>query len=154
MLRQIQYFQAVVRNNSFSEAAEECHISQSAISQQIKALEQELGFSLLERHNRKFVLTPAGEHFYKKSLVLVSDYEQMCSEAAKIARGDEAILKIGYLRSHSSPESRISASSSSRFFGSPWKSWLSNREKNPFLLLIVSLLCELSSLMASYGFSC
>jgi len=52
------------------------------------------------------------------------------------------------------PESRISASSSSRFFGSPWKSWLSNREKNPFLLLIVSLLCELSSLMASYGFSC
>lgn len=105
MLRQIQCFQAVVRNNSFSEAAEECHISQSAISQQSKALEQELGFSLLERHNRKFVLTPAGEHFYKKSLVLVSDYEQMCSEAAKIARGDEAILKIGYLRSHSNPKS-------------------------------------------------
>ena len=42
MLRQIRYFQSVVRNNSFSEAAEECHISQSAISQQIKALEQEL----------------------------------------------------------------------------------------------------------------
>lgn len=33
MLRQIQYFQAVVKNNSFSRAAEECHISQSAISQ-------------------------------------------------------------------------------------------------------------------------
>lgn len=104
MLRQVRYFQAVVRNNSFSEAAEECHISQSAISQQIKALEQELGFSLLERQNRKFVLTPAGEHFYKKSLILIADYEQMCSEAAKIARGDEAILKIGYLRSHNSPE--------------------------------------------------
>ena len=66
MLRQIKYFKAVVRNNSFSEAAGECHISQSAISQQIKALENELGFSLLERKNRKFVLTPAGEHFYKK----------------------------------------------------------------------------------------
>ena len=92
MLRQIRYFQSVVRNNSFSEAAEECHISQSAISQQVKALEKELGFSLLERHNRKFMLTPAGEHFYKKSLVLLADYEQMCSEAAKIARGDEAIL--------------------------------------------------------------
>ena len=82
MLRQIKYFQAVVRNNSFSEAAGECHISQSAISQQIKALENELGFSLLERKNRKFVLTPAGEHFYKKSLILTSDYEQICSEAA------------------------------------------------------------------------
>lgn len=104
MIRQIRYFQSVVRNNSFSEAAEDCHISQSAISQQIKALENELGFPLLERHNRKFELTPAGEHFYKKSLILIADYEQMCSEAAKIARGDEAVLKIGYLRSHNSPE--------------------------------------------------
>ena len=104
MLRQIKYFQAVVRNNSFSEAAEECHISQSAISQQIKALETELGFPLLERKNRKFVLTPAGEHFYKKSLVLIADYEQMCREAAKIAHGDAAVLKIGYLRSYNSPE--------------------------------------------------
>lgn len=106
MLRQIRYFQAVVRNNSFSEAAEECHISQSAISQQIKALEGELGFSLLERRNRKFVLTPAGEHFYKKSLVLVANYEQICHEAAKIARGKEAVLKVGYLRSYNSPEFR------------------------------------------------
>lgn len=63
MLRQIQYFQAVVRHNSFSEAAEECHISQSAISQQVKALEQELGFQLLERHNRSFTLTSAGAYF-------------------------------------------------------------------------------------------
>lgn len=104
MLRQIKYFQAVVRNNSFSEAAAECHISQSAISQQIKALEQDLGFALLERKNRKFTLTPAGEHFYKKSLVLVADYEQMCRDAAKIARGEAAVLKIGYLRSYNSPE--------------------------------------------------
>lgn len=106
MLRSIKYFQAVVRNNSFSEAAEECHISQSAISQQIKALENELGFQLLERKNRKFVLTPAGEHFYKKSLILVADYEQICRESEKIARGDEAVLKIGYLRSYSSREVR------------------------------------------------
>lgn len=106
MLRQIRYFQSVVRNNSFSEAAEECHISQSAISQQIKALETELGFPLLERKNRKFVLTPAGEHFYKKSLVLVADYEQICRESAGIARGEDAVLKIGFLRSYNSPEFR------------------------------------------------
>ena len=49
MIRQIRYFQAVVRNNSFSEAAEECYVSQSAISQQIQALERELSFDLLER---------------------------------------------------------------------------------------------------------
>lgn len=77
MLRQIKYFQSVVRNNSFPEADEECHISQSAISQQIKALQNELGVPLLERHKQKIVLTLAGEHFYKKSLVLIADYEQM-----------------------------------------------------------------------------
>lgn len=51
-------------------------------------------------------------------------------------------------------ELRISVSSSLRFFGLSWKSWLSNREKNFFLLFIVLLLCELSSFMASYGFLC
>ena len=56
----MKYFQAVVHNNSFSKAAEECHISQSAISQQIQALERELGFHLLKRKNRKFILTSAG----------------------------------------------------------------------------------------------
>ena len=106
MLRQIKYFQAVVRRNSFSEAAEECHISQSAISQQIQALEKELGFPLLERKNRRFSLTPAGEHFYKKSLILIADYERLCIEAAKIARADEAVLHIGYLRSYSGSEFR------------------------------------------------
>lgn len=104
MIRQIRYFQSVVRNNSFSEAAEECHISQSAISQQIQALERELGFSLLERRNRKFSLTPAGEHFYKKSLVLIADYEQMCREARRIAKAAQATLTIGYLRCYSGGE--------------------------------------------------
>ena len=104
MIRQIRYFQSVVRNNSFSEAAEECHISQSAISQQIQALERELGFYLLERKNRKFTLTPAGEYFYKKSLVLIADYERMCQEAGRLAKDDKANLVIGYLRCYSGPE--------------------------------------------------
>lgn len=68
MLKQIKYFQTVVRCGSFTEAAQELYISQSAISQQIQALEQELGVKLLERGNRKFTVTPAGEHFYKKVL--------------------------------------------------------------------------------------
>lgn len=63
MLRALRYFQSVVRLNSFSEAAEENFISQSAISQQIQTLERELGFQLLVRKNRSFSLTPAGEYF-------------------------------------------------------------------------------------------
>ena len=104
MIRQIRYFQSVVRNNSFSKAAEECHISQSAISQQIQALEHELGFALLERKKRRFILTPAGEYFYKKSLVLIADYERMCREAGKLAKDERADLVIGYLRCYSGRE--------------------------------------------------
>lgn len=104
MLKQLKYYQSVVRLNSFSEAAEENFISQSAISQQIQALERELGFQLIERKNRAFTLTPAGEYFYQKSLILTADYERMCSEAAQIAKGDQASLKIGYLRCYTGSE--------------------------------------------------
>lgn len=104
MLKQLKYFQSVVRLNSFSAAAEENFISQSAISQQVQALERELGFRLLERKNRSFTLTPAGEYFYQKNLILTADYERMCSETAKIAKGDQASLKIGYLRCYTGGE--------------------------------------------------
>lgn len=100
MLRQIRYFQSVVKNNSFSEAAEACHISQSAISQQIQALERELGFPLLLRKNRRFELTAAGEHFYQKSLILIADYERICRESMRIARHHESELRIGFLRGY------------------------------------------------------
>lgn len=106
MFRQLKYFQSVVKNNSFSLAAEECHISQSAISQQIQSLEQELGFLLLERKNRKFILTPAGENFYKKTLILTEDYKRICDESRKIAYSDDFRLKIGYLRCYSGEEFR------------------------------------------------
>ena len=96
MLKQIKYFQAVVRCNSFSEAAEECYISQSAISQQVQALERELGVTLLKRENRCFSLTPAGEHFYRQSLLLTADFEMLCQETIQIARGDDFTLRIGY----------------------------------------------------------
>ena len=102
MLNQIRYFQSVVKNKSFTEAAEECHISQSAISQQVKALENELGVQLLRRGNRSFELTEAGAYFYKKSLILIADYERMVLETTRVSRADTAELRIGYLKSYGS----------------------------------------------------
>lgn len=107
MIKQIRYFQAVVRCNSFTEAAEECFISQSAISQQIQALENELGVKLLTRKNRKFSLTPAGEYFYQKSLVLTGDYDRICRETVRIANKDKAQLRIGYLKGYGGYEFRL-----------------------------------------------
>ena len=54
LLKQMKYFITVVDLHSFTEAAEQCFISQSAISQQIKALEKELGVRLFERSKRQF----------------------------------------------------------------------------------------------------
>ena len=104
MLRQIQHFQTVVQENSFTEAAEICHISQSGISQSIKALEDEIGVQLIVRKNRSFTLTPAGEHFYKKILVLTADLEQLCRETVRIDRKDAAELRLGILSTYSGDE--------------------------------------------------
>ena len=104
MLKQIKYFQTVVRCNSFSEAAAECYISQSAISQQVQALERELGVTLLKRENRRFSLTPAGEHFYQKSLLIVADFEKLCKETKNIAQGNDFTLRIGYIKGYGGAE--------------------------------------------------
>ena len=104
LLRQIEYFQSVVRNNNFTLAAEEHHISQSAISQQIKALEDELGVELLVRKNRRFELTEAGEHFYKRSLVITADLEQLCRETVRLNQKDSATLSVGFLVSYDGDE--------------------------------------------------
>lgn len=116
MLKQIQHFQAVVQENSFTEAAEVCHISQSGISQSIKALEDELGVKLLIRRNRSFELTEAGEHFYRKSLVISADLEQLCRETVRIARKDDAELSLGVLSTYSGDEfNRAVASFSEKY---------------------------------------
>ena len=100
LLRQIEYLQAVIENGNFYLAAEQCHVSQSAISQQIKKLEDELGVKLLERHNRTFSLTPAGEHFYRKSLIISGDLKQLVRETKRIADKDNAVLRIGYYKGY------------------------------------------------------
>ena len=110
MLNQLRYFQSVVRLGSFTLAAEEHFISQSAISQQIKALENELGVKLLERKKRSFTVTEAGEYFYKKSLVLVADYDNLVHELQKVSGKSGEQLRIGLLKGYSGNEFRSAVS--------------------------------------------
>lgn len=93
--REIEYFQAVVETGNFYEAAEACHVSQSAISQQIKKLEAELGVALLKRHNRTFSLTPAGSYFYGQSLKLKKQLNAIIEKTREIAKPKPAALRIG-----------------------------------------------------------
>lgn len=104
LLKQIRYFQTVVEKGSFTEAAEACYISQSAISQQIQSLEKEIGVKLFERKSRKFTLTPAGAYFYNKTVVLSAELDRICREAVRIAQKDNAQLNIGYLKCYGGDE--------------------------------------------------
>ena len=103
-LRQIEYFQAVVEKGNFYLAAEKCNVSQSAISQQIKKLEEETGVQLLDRHNRTFTLTKAGAHFYRKSVVIMDDIKQLIAETKRISNHTNAVIRLGYYKGYSGDE--------------------------------------------------
>ena len=100
LFRQIEYLHAIMECGNFYMAAEKLHVSQSAISQQIRKLEEELGVQLLNRHNRTFSLTSAGELFYKKSLVIRADMEQMIRETKRMDAKDSAVLRLGYYKGY------------------------------------------------------
>jgi DNA-binding transcriptional LysR family regulator len=97
MLDALRYFQSIVQTRSFTQAAYDCHISQSAISQQIKSLELSLGVKLIDRSSRKIELTKAGQYFYEKSLILVADYDRLVEQTVRIASQNEHEFTIGYL---------------------------------------------------------
>ncbi|MBD5098790.1 MAG: LysR family transcriptional regulator [Clostridiales bacterium] len=114
LLRQLSYFIAVAETGSFTEAAERCHISQSAVSQQIQALERELGVELLRRKNRSFTLTAAGEHFYRKGRSLLDELNRLCRETAEIAQKAAPGLWVGCLKGYSGLEFQLAVAEFTR----------------------------------------
>lgn len=106
MFNQIQYFISVVKNHNFTRAAEECHISQPAISQQIKELEGTLGVKLLERKGRSFNVTPAGEYFYQHGQDLIKNLNSIINRTKEIGNKKKQpyILRAGYLRNFGTSE--------------------------------------------------
>ena len=112
----MKYFISVVECNSFTEAAEQCYISQSAISQQIRSLEKELGVELIHRENRRFTLTPAGEYFYEQSEGILNEVEDIRRETFRIGKDKELELKIGYLRCYSGQELHQAVAEFSRLY--------------------------------------
>ena len=112
----MKYFISVVECNSFTEAAEQCYISQSAISQQIRSLEKELGVELIHRENRRFTLTPAGKYFYEQSKGILNEVEDIRRETFRIGKDKELELKIGYLRCYSGQELHQAVAEFSRLY--------------------------------------
>lgn len=98
-LRQLRYFIAVAEELHFRRAAERLHISQPPLSQQIRALEDELGFVLLTRTRRRVQLTPAGEAFLRDARVVLGELEGAVATARRINAGQTGRLRIGFVGS-------------------------------------------------------
>ncbi len=72
-LRQLRYFQALVEHGSFSRAAESVHISQPALSLQIRELEASLGGPVVERESRGIQLTRLGREAHEQTLRILDE---------------------------------------------------------------------------------
>lgn len=95
--RQMVYFCSVVRTGSFTKAAAECGVSQSAISQQIKALERDLGTELLLRRGRGVVLSESGRKFYSRACGIIKEMDDLYRETSDGARLGSRGLCAGLL---------------------------------------------------------
>jgi len=97
--RHLRYFVAVAEELSFSKAAVRLHMSQPPLSQQIKALEDDIGVQLLERTRREVHLTEAGKIFLNESRRMLSSLNNAVGATVKAAAIDGGAVKIGFVTS-------------------------------------------------------
>ncbi len=95
-LRRIQYFVAVAEEAHFGRAAERLQMAQPPLSQQIKALEAEMGVVLFRRTTRKVELTAAGERFLPRARAILAEVDDAVAEAAQVADGMLGRIAIGF----------------------------------------------------------
>jgi DNA-binding transcriptional LysR family regulator len=98
-LRHLRYFIAVAEAENVSRAAVKLHVSQPALSRQIKDLEEDLGFSLLERSAKSVRLTQAGRAFLPEALAVLKRVEEAVATARDAATGMNGELHVGYAMS-------------------------------------------------------
>jgi LysR family transcriptional regulator, benzoate and cis,cis-muconate-responsive activator of ben and cat genes len=95
-LRHLRYFIAAAETENVSRAALKLHVSQPAVSRQIRDLEAELGFSLFERSAKSVRLTEAGKTFLAEARAVMQRAEDAVNRAQAIATGARGELHVGY----------------------------------------------------------
>lgn len=98
-LRHLRYFIAVAEELHFGRAAQVLGISQPPLSQQIQALEQELGARLFERTNRRVALSEAGRLFLEEARQVLAQVDKAADVARRAQLGELGEMKIGFTSS-------------------------------------------------------
>jgi LysR family hydrogen peroxide-inducible transcriptional activator len=96
-MHQLRYMVAVARTRNFSRAAEQCHISQPSLSQQIQKLEDELGERLFDRMKREARLTAHGEAFLHHAVAILAEVDAARREATDAKNLLSGTMAIGVL---------------------------------------------------------
>jgi DNA-binding transcriptional LysR family regulator len=96
-LRQIRSFLSIAETLHFGRTAELIHLSQPALSLQIRALEEEVGVRLFERNRRRTTLTAAGLAFRDDAIAAVSQLDQAIRRARLTANGKLGLLRVGFI---------------------------------------------------------
>ncbi|WP_030520172.1 LysR family transcriptional regulator [Nocardia rhamnosiphila] len=94
-LRKLRYFAALAEHLHFGRAAESLFIAQPVLSRQIRALEQELGCTLLERTTRSVQLTPSGAQLYEEARGLFTTVDSAVRRVREVDRGVERLV-VGF----------------------------------------------------------
>jgi DNA-binding transcriptional LysR family regulator len=93
--RQLRTFQAIAETRSFTRAAERVHLTQAAVSAQIKALETEIGTPLFARVNKKVFLTEAGELLLVRAQKLLREHDETVFALTELAQAERGRLRLG-----------------------------------------------------------
>ena len=95
-LRHLRYFVAVAEELHFTRAALRLNIAQPPLSQQIRALEGELGVQLFLRTRRSVALTDAGQALLVRAREMLAAAQSLPGELQRVARGEVGLLRIGF----------------------------------------------------------
>lgn len=95
-LNQLKYFVAVAESRSFSKAAEQYVLTQAAITQQIRHLEEAVGVTLIDRKSRPISLTPMGEEFIREARFILARMDHAIQRVREVSTGIMGTLRIGY----------------------------------------------------------
>jgi DNA-binding transcriptional LysR family regulator len=100
-LRHLRYFVAVGEEQHFGRASSRLRVAQPALSRQIQALEEEVGFKLFERLPRGVRLSAAGRLFLEDARRILQEVTEAAARAARVARGQSGTLRIGFAENSS-----------------------------------------------------
>lgn len=96
-LQQLEYAAHLRKTGSFSKAAKQVGLSQSAISQQITKLEQELGFPVFDRQTKPIKATPNGIRFLERAQMVLLEAQQLREFALQLEEDAEGLLTVGII---------------------------------------------------------